>query len=317
MIQRHHLPLKNWDLVLKKTVSSDQIQKISCLEPALDKEHLITGSSLGNLTFWKYADLLNISEYKDMKISHSPISSLIYLNDGKIAFCGCEDGNIYKIDITIFTAKSSTQLDFSIKALTYALINDKLNLIAASGTKIYEIDYIKEKVLGSINAHDNTITDLVYNQRKEILASCSEDKTIKLWNLENKQPLGILTGHVQGINSICFAFSQKNFYIVSCAKDSYITFWNLSDKNLNRIEKMSSIGEKVIYVNDKKSVICINKNGIFSLWNIEKENEKKEFSIQKSVYSAVTYFEDGRNLVLGNKNGVLEFWNTAAEEQTL
>lgn len=312
---KQHFPLKNWNLILKKTVSCDQKQKLYCIEPATDLEFLITGSNTGKLIFWRYGNFINITEHKIIDISQSPITSLLYLNDRKTLLCGCNDGTLYLIDLTVFTAKPISNLKSSINSIVY--IYNGSTILAASGNKIYEIDISNERILNHFEAHDMDITDLAYNYKKDILSSASNDKTIKLWNPKTKECLGVLRGHAKEIKSICFAFSLKHFYIVSCARDSYVTFWNLTDKNMTRTVKMNSVVKKVIYLHDKKTILIVNKNGSFVLWNLNKTEDKKEISFQKFGYLSAAYYDDGYNIVLGSKDGSLEFWNAVADDQTV
>jgi WD40 repeat protein len=56
-----------------------------------------------------------------------------------------------------------------------------------------------------------------------MLASASEDKSIKLWNISNGLLLRTLTGHTLGITSVDLFSSQ---ILASGSKDQTIKFWN-------------------------------------------------------------------------------------------
>jgi WD40 repeat protein len=175
--------------------------------------------------------------------------------------------------------------------------------------KFLKLDYVNNKILNSIDAHDMDLTDLTYNQQKEILCSGSKDMTVKVWNFNTKECLGILQGHNGIIKSLCFAYSKEQTILCSVSKDSYLTLWNLSDKNLTRSIKLPSAASKVFYVWDKRTLVTVHNSGTFSLWNIERDNEKSFYS-NKVPYSTGIYFDDGHNIILANREGSLEFWNS-------
>jgi WD40 repeat protein len=304
---RHHIPLKNWNMILKKTVNSSEHQKVKCMEAAQDLECLFSGLINGKLIIWKFINFHSIFEHKVMNISNAPIKSLLYMNDSKTLFCGCSDGKLVKVDLSLFSAKTISDFEAPIVALVNPF--NGYSLAVAAGKKILEIDYVNNKILNSIDAHDMDLTDLTYNQQKEILCSGSKDMTVKVWNFNTKECLGILQGHNGIIKSICFAYSKEQTILCSVSKDSYLTLWNLSDKNLTRSIKLPSPASKVFYVWDNRTLVTVHNSGTFSLWNIERDNEKSFFS-NKVPYSTGIYFDDGHNIILANREGSLEFWNS-------
>ncbi|MEH2102529.1 MAG: hypothetical protein V7K76_22815, partial [Nostoc sp.] len=57
------------------------------------------------------------------------------------------------------------------------------------------------------------------------IASASDDKTVKLWNLQG-QELQTLKGHSSGVSSV--AFSPNGKTIASASDDKTVKLWNLN-----------------------------------------------------------------------------------------
>ncbi|MEM8832184.1 MAG: caspase family protein, partial [Cyanobacteria bacterium P01_G01_bin.19] len=93
------------------------------------------------------------------------------------------------------------------------------------------------ELLGTINAHDDTITKIQYSPNGEIIASASWDKTIKLWHSETGELIDTLSGHQDGINSIAFTPTPLNptyegggYLLVSGSEDKTIKIWDISER---------------------------------------------------------------------------------------
>ncbi|MBW4621930.1 MAG: serine/threonine protein kinase [Cyanosarcina radialis HA8281-LM2] len=69
-------------------------------------------------------------------------------------------------------------------------------------------------------------TPLSKGGKGEILASASDDGNIRLWNVNTRQVIGILTGHSQPVNSI--AFSPDSQILASGSSDRTIKLWDLA-----------------------------------------------------------------------------------------
>jgi len=59
--------------------------------------------------------------------------------------------------------------------------------------------------------------------RSEIIASGSEDNTLRLWDLTSGKLLGIFTGHTLPINAVAFTPDGKT--LVSASQDKTIKVW--------------------------------------------------------------------------------------------
>ena len=57
------------------------------------------------------------------------------------------------------------------------------------------------------------------------IISCSNDETIRIWNLKTASEEFKLIGHRGSITSV--VVTNDNKYIISCSTDSTIRFWNI------------------------------------------------------------------------------------------
>ena len=157
---------------------------------------------------------------------------------------------------------------------------DKNKIMISSKDKTIKLfqftdDYFNMNCLQSIEIHKEEVNETIKLKSNNYYASCSDDKTIKIWELRN-EGYGLkkeLKGHETGIKSI---FSLPNNEIVSASKGRFIKFWNyeqclntleISDYPLHKC--ISLLDDSIISIGTDKSIIFINF--------IKKEKIKKVF----------------------------------------
>jgi WD40 repeat protein len=65
--------------------------------------------------------------------------------------------------------------------------------------------------IGSFKAHDRYIYE-IKNVSSSQIASCSDDKTIKLWNLEKNECFKTFTGHTNEVRCLEISFDVSKLY---------------------------------------------------------------------------------------------------------
>ena len=302
---KHHIALKTWALTLRKSLRVLEASP-KCIESALDLELVIVGSRTGKVSFFRFLNFSDIREVGSIQVSHHAVTTLLYLCDGKTLLCGCKDGQLLRIDLNGFTHSEILELEAPISAIVNPLRGS--SFFVAAGKRLYEVDIENKFISNVVDAHDEYITCMAYNDKKEILCTGGKDNNIKIWNAQSLDCVGVLQGHMGPINSLCFAFSQNHIILCSVSKDSALILWNLTDKNLTKSLTCESPAKKILYLYDKRTILTLHKSGSFHLWNTDKITEKEFFS-NKTPYTAGCYYDDGHNILLTTSEGTLEFWN--------
>ena len=88
------------------------------------------------------------------------------------------------------------------------------------------------KASKTLKGHTRVVNAVAFSPDGEIIASGSDDSTIRLWDPHNGMHLETLEGHKENVNSI--AFRPDGFTLASGSEDGTILLWNLSDKERKR-----------------------------------------------------------------------------------
>lgn len=81
----------------------------------------------------------------------------------------------------------------------------------------------------TLEGHTNYIWSIchLYNYNKNILASGSQDNNVRIWNIEEKTCLKVLSGHNNWVTLVT-PFMRANNLLISCAYDHTILIWDLN-----------------------------------------------------------------------------------------
>jgi len=91
--------------------------------------------------------------------------------------------------------------------------------------RIYNwVDSIQKECTHVLKGHKSHIRSLILSEDKTSLISCSDDKTIKIWNLSNYTWIKTLEGHSHWVNNILLF---RPGILCSVSSDSLIKFWDI------------------------------------------------------------------------------------------
>jgi len=135
---------------------------------------------------------------------------------------------------------------------------DKLaseTLVPQSTNKAQKWECVK-----TIIAHTWVIYGVAITPDGQNMVSCSEDQTIKIWNLETGELEKTLIGHLRKVLSIAITCNGEK--IVSCSYDGSIKFWDLkTGKELYTLAKYDEQIQSIAIQSNGEMIACLLAKG--------------------------------------------------------
>ena len=123
----------------------------------------------------------------------------------------------------------------------------------------------------TIQAHEDDISGMDFSPNDAFLATCSADKTIKLWNSETGEMIQQFKGHKRGVWKVVFSPSDQ--VIASCSSDGTVKVWDIkSGECLKTFEEHDCTVLQVYFTLNGQHLVSTDAVGVMKFW-LMKTNE--------------------------------------------
>ncbi|WP_461256169.1 WD40 domain-containing protein [Treponema sp. R80B11-R83G3] len=147
---------------------------------------------------------------------------------------------------------------------------------------------------------------------KQIL-SCSDDYTIKLWDVANGREIKTFSGHTGNVLSAMFSMDGKQ--VLSSSADGSIRLWDAaSGREINTFLGHEGFVYSVAFSPDGKQIISGSEDGTIKLWDTESGVEIRTFFESKHRLSVTTvaYSPNGKQILSCLEDETIMLWDAVS-----
>jgi WD40 repeat protein/tRNA A-37 threonylcarbamoyl transferase component Bud32 len=185
------------------------------------------------------------------------------------------------------------------------IIGSTITLLGLGGLVYYWQNFGRTSV---ITGHSGEVNSLAFNPVGTTLASGSDDKTIKLWNLKSRKEIRTFSGHKGIIYSI--AMSPDGQTIVSGSHDNTIKVWNLkTGQEIRTLKGHSSLINSVVISSDGEKVASGSYDNTIKVWNLKTGEEIRTLTGHTGEVLSVAMSPDSQKLASGSADRTIKVWN--------
>ncbi|HML22978.1 MAG TPA: c-type cytochrome [Aggregatilinea sp.] len=219
-------------------------------------------------------------------------------------------------------ARTTTHLDNADYTLAIVQVNEKTFLLVIAVAAPNEMGDFNDEfagILGSIRyttpwlaafpGHEEYVNSVAWSPDGTILASGSDDMTVRLWDVATGEEIRVLRGHEDYVNAV--AFSPDGRTIASASYDGVVKLWSAtSGQEIRQMEaKGADITDLAFSPNGK--MLAASGLGIL-LWDVASGDLTATFeSPDLAAPYGLAFNPDGTILAAGDDAGEIKLWNVA------
>lgn len=171
--------------------------------------------------------------------------------------------------------------------------------------------------LRSLPGHTNTINAIAFHPNGNLLASCSQDATIRLWQLDDLQAESIhcqvLGGHQGRVWSA--AFSPDGTTLISGSEDCTLKRWNLKSQECDLTFVGHQSWVKTVAISpDGQSVASASFNGTIKLWDLLTGDCLYSWQGHPATVTMLTFSPDGQLLASSSYDQTVKIWQISTHQ---
>jgi WD40 repeat protein/tRNA A-37 threonylcarbamoyl transferase component Bud32 len=166
-----------------------------------------------------------------------------------------------------------------------------------------------------LKGHSSDVNSVAFAFDGQTLASGSDDKTIKVWNLATGKEIRTLKGHSRWVWTV--AFSPDGQTLASGSDDKTIKVWNsATGKEIYTLKGHSEGVAAVAYSPDGKILASGSLDKMIKLWNLATGKEIRTFKGHSKAVAAVAFSPDNKTFASGSWDKTIKLWNLATGKET-
>uniref|UniRef100_A0A0N4UF55 Lissencephaly-1 homolog n=1 Tax=Dracunculus medinensis TaxID=318479 RepID=A0A0N4UF55_DRAME len=166
----------------------------------------------------------------------------------------------------------------------------------------------------SLSGHRSPVTRVVFHPVYNIIASSSEDSTIKVWDYENGEFERSLKGHTDAVQDIAFDGSGK--LLASCSADLTIKLWEFV-QTYNCMKTLKGHDHNISSVTFLPSgdhILSASRDHLIKLWEVASGYCVRTYAGHRDWVRMVRISYDGNTFASCSNDQSVRIWNMASKE---
>ncbi|KAJ9662596.1 hypothetical protein H2198_001268 [Neophaeococcomyces mojaviensis] len=178
--------------------------------------------------------------------------------------------------------------------------------------------WMPDPLVQKLDRHADAMAGASVSRGGSLLASASDDKTVRLWNPNMGREVQTLRGHTGRVFGV--AFSPDGSLLASASDDKTVRLWNpKTGQKLRTLRGHTSLVFGVAFSPDGSLLASVSGDKTVRLWNPKTGHELRMLEGHTKWVSGLMFSPDGSLLASASDDKTVRLWNpkTGYEVQTL
>lgn len=166
----------------------------------------------------------------------------------------------------------------------------------------------------TVRAHEKDINAISVSPNNKLILTCSQDKTAKLWNIQDGSLIAELKGHKRGVS--CALFHPQEQIIATCSADKTIKLWSAIDFSCIRtLEGHLFSILKIAFIKQGAELVSVSSDGLVKVWSVKNGECLGTFDEHSDKIWAITFTEDFSHMYTGGADSCIKEWLDVTKEE--
>ncbi|HEX2326457.1 MAG TPA: WD40 repeat domain-containing protein, partial [Chloroflexota bacterium] len=175
----------------------------------------------------------------------------------------------------------------------------------------------KERIGQELVGHTDWVTGLAFSADSRLLASGSDDSTVRLWDVADparaRERGAPLTDHGEGAVIRSLAFSPAGRTLASGDRNGTIILWDASGRQPREVARLTDHGGAILslaFSPDGRTLVSGSHDRTIRLWDVASRRPLgPRLAGHLAEVQSVAFRPDGKELASAGKDGRIFLWN--------
>ncbi|GFZ45270.1 Lissencephaly-1 homolog [Saitozyma sp. JCM 24511] len=166
----------------------------------------------------------------------------------------------------------------------------------------------------TLTSHRSPITRVAFHPTWTVVASASEDSTVKIWDWEGGEFERTVKGHTKAVMDV--DFDPKGALMVTCSSDLTIKLWDTANEytNIKTLHGHDHSVSSVRFTPDGDTLVSASRDKTIRVWEVASGYCVRTLSGHDEWVREVVPSDDGRWLVSCSNDQTSRVWDFASGE---
>ena len=176
-----------------------------------------------------------------------------------------------------------------------------------------------QNLLATLTGHSHIVRSVSFSPDGQVLASGSNDHTIKLWDVGSRREIATLKGHSGAVLSVSFSPDGQVLASASGSPDKTIKLWDVdSRREIATLKGHSNGGWSVSFSPDGQVLASASgsPDKTIKLWDVDSRREIATLKGHSDEVWSVSFSPDGQVLASGSYDHTIKLWDMDSRRRT-